>query len=108
MPDALVRLAISEHRDRLHQELVEAASPVVVTLGEEARQVLAGIADSVSGPPTTTLTRTAMTEASYGEPGTVAVDGVESVWYAVAHPGNRDAYWRGLHDGWQQRRRAAT
>jgi hypothetical protein len=107
-PGALVRLAILEHRDRLRQELLEAASPVVVTLGEEARQVLAGVADNVSGPPTTTLTRTAMTEASYGEPGTVAVDGVESVWYAVAHPGNRDAYWRGLHDGWQRRRRAGT
>lgn len=106
-PEALVRLAISEHRDRLCQELVEAASPVVITLGEEARQVLAGIADTASGPPTTALTRTAMTEASYGEPGAVAVGGLESVWYAVAHPGNRDTYWRSMHVSWQRRRRAA-
>jgi hypothetical protein len=48
-----------------------------------------------------------MSEAFCGEPGSVVVDGVEAVWYAVAHPGNRDAYWRGLHDGWT-RRGAAT
>jgi hypothetical protein len=104
-PSALVRLAIAEHRDRLRQELVDANSPVVVTLGEEARQVLAGIADSVTGPPLATLTRTTMVETSYGEPGTVTVGGCEAVCFAAAHPGNRDMFWRGLHDAWQQRRR---
>jgi hypothetical protein len=105
-PAALVRLAVSDHRDRLRQELADAGSPVVITLGEEARQVLAGIADDIAGPPTSTLSRNTIVEVAYGEPGTVTIDGTRVVWYAVAHPGNRDTYWRGLHDAWQQRRRA--
>ncbi len=104
-PAKLVALAISEHHERLRQELIEAASPVVITLGEEARLVLAGIADEVGGPPTAALSSKTIDVALYGEPGTVTVGGVESTWYAVAHPGNRDSYWRALHADWQERRR---
>jgi hypothetical protein len=41
-PARLVEIAVTEHRDRLRAELVEASAPVVVTLGEEARQVVLG------------------------------------------------------------------
>lgn len=102
----LVRLAVTEHRERLRGELVEAGAPVVVTLGEEARRVLAEIVDHVDGPPLTHLARADVTQKTYGEPGVVKVGPLEAVWYAVAHPGNRDPAWAALHDAWIKRRRA--
>jgi hypothetical protein len=101
-PTALIRRALSGHRDRLRAELSEAGAPVVITLGEEARQVLAGIADHGEGPPTTPLTRGADIDEAYGLPGSLVIGDVEAAWYALAHPGNRDGYWAELHTRWQR------
>ena len=76
---------------------------MVVTLGEEARQVLAGVSDCVEGPPTTPLAKGDDVGAAYGRPGRVVVGDVDAAWYALAHPGNRDEYWADLHKRWQGR-----
>ncbi len=51
----LIRTALQDHRERLLTELAEAAPPLAVTLGEEARQVLLGLVDDAQGPPTQPL-----------------------------------------------------
>ena len=103
----LVDLAVSEHRDRLRSELVEASAPVVVTLGEEARQVLLAIADGARGSPLGRLDRRSIATERYGEPGHVRVGDWSAEWHAVVHPGNRDRFWRNLHDEWVRRRLAS-
>ena len=49
--DELVWLAVTNHASRLRAELIKAASPIVVTLGEEARRVPAEIADAAPVRP---------------------------------------------------------
>ncbi|MFM2183141.1 MAG: hypothetical protein RJB61_1435 [Actinomycetota bacterium] len=105
-PATLVETAVRLHRDRLRDDLVEASPPLVVTLGEEARSVLAAIADTASGPATVTLTRGATAERSYGRRGEVLVARRRMEWLALKHPGNSDPYWTRLHDEWTAR--AAT
>ena len=58
VPTALINLAATDHRDRLRAELLEASAPIAVTLGEEARSVLAAIGDRTSGGPTQVLSVT--------------------------------------------------
>lgn len=101
-PARLVRLAVDEHRARLRAELIEASAPTVVTLGEEARRVLAAIADETTGPPAEALTsqRFATDPDLYGAPGTVHIEGWQARWMALAHPGQRSPTWRHLHDRW--------
>ena len=103
-PARLVENSIAEHRQRLRAELVEASAPVVVTLGEEARQVIVGIADEASGPPLVPLDRRSIEHDGYGEAGVLRIGDLRVVWHAVVHPGNRDHLWRTLHDDWILRR----
>lgn len=99
-PTALVDTAVRHHRERLRLDLIEAASQLLVTLGEEARRVLAAIADLASGPATVPLSRGDSVERSYGRRGEVFVDGRRMDWLALKHPGNSDPYWTRLHDEW--------
>jgi hypothetical protein len=92
----LVEAAVTDHAQRLRGELDESNSPLVVTLGEEARQVLAAIADDSAGPPTQPLTRD--TTRNYGQPGTITMFGQQRNWIALVHPGQRDTQWRAIHD----------
>ena len=104
-PAQLVEIAATEHRDRLRIELEEASARVVVTLGEEGRQVLLAIADFVSGPPLKPLDSRTIAAERYGDPGQVKVGTWAATWHAVVHPGNRDRFWKGLHDQWIDKRR---
>lgn len=107
-PSALVRLASTEHRERLRSEFVAAAPAVVITLGEEARLVLQAIADSASGRPLDRLASARFDGAAtgeYGEAGRVAVGEVSAPWHALVHPGQRATAWRQIHDAWVDRRR---
>lgn len=106
--DALVKLAIDEHVTRLRHELAEAAAPVVVTLGEEARRVLLAIADEASGPPTEPLaSRRLAGEGAdrYGAPGSVTISDQDMSWLALVHPGQRSPFWVDLHNTWIERQR---
>lgn len=86
--DALVQLAIDEHATRLHQELAEAAAPVVVALREEARRVLLAIRSrglqrrrrdgSPTWPETSTSTTTTVWTAS--RPPSFALSGGATGW----------------------------
>lgn len=95
-PQILVRTAVEEHSGRLRAELLEAAAPVVITLGEEARQVLAAIVDARSGPPTEPLRH----GANYGKPGAVSVGEWNAEWLALVHPGQRSTEWTATHNTW--------
>jgi uracil-DNA glycosylase len=103
--EELVTIASGDHRPRLRAELLESKSPLVVTLGEEARRVLANIADEVFGPPTKPLTQQAdrRIDEDYGEPGTISVDGQTLTWRALVHPGQRSTHWASTHDEWAKR-----
>jgi uracil-DNA glycosylase len=103
-PAQLVQLSISDHRERLRDELQKARAPIVVTLGEEARQVVLGIAEECSGPPVAPLDGRSLVPEAYGEAGVLRIGDVRARWHAVVHPGNRNQSWTAIHDGWILRR----
>lgn len=92
----LVTMATTTERRRLREELAESGASSVVTLGEEARRVLVGIADEADGLPTRPLHAKA-----YGDRGRVRVGNHAAEWYALVHPGNRSAKWRQARDLWK-------
>lgn len=94
-PKKLVAAAIGSERERLRTEIFASGAPVVYTLGEEARQVLAGVVDSSSGPPTFRLT-----VDDYGAAGAARVDGRTVRWHALVHPGQRSHKWVRAHGLW--------
>lgn len=94
-PAALVAKAVTNEATRLRNELLESGAPVIYTLGEDARQVLVGIADKVSGPPSKQLTVDA-----YGGVGETVVAGRTFAWHALAHPGQRAHKWVRAHGLW--------
>lgn len=94
-PAALVAEAISNQATRLRNELLESGAPVIYTLGEEARQVLVGVADKVGGPPSKRLT-----VDDYGGVGDAVVEGRTVAWHALAHPGQRAHKWVRAHGLW--------
>ena len=97
----LVRLAVAEHRDRLRHELIESRAPLLVSLGEEARRTVQLIVDEAAGPPTTTLAADTAT-SSYGQPGTIVIDGRTTSWLALVHPGNRSERWVAIRTRWAE------
>jgi hypothetical protein len=108
-PAELVRVATADHAGRLRRELLEARAETVITLGEEARQVLLTIADSSVGESAAVLTRPRFqgpSFADYGEAGIVRIGDHTARWYALVHPGQRSLPWRRLHDRWMERREA--
>lgn len=108
-PADLIHLATTEHRERLRKELTDAHPPVLITLGEEARAVLAPIVDASSGPPALALTAQRFSGAGaseYGEAGTATITAHEMVWHALAHPGQRTDPWPGMRKQWTERRKA--
>ena len=89
--DELVALALEEHADRLRNEIAEAHSPTLVTLGDEARRVLLELGHG-DGPPTVALHLPNFAGddlATYGG------------------PGQRSPAWTRLHDHWLSRMDAA-
>ena len=92
----LVAQAIKEEGPRLRAELAETHAPTVVTLGEEARAVIAEIADEASGVPLGPLSRS----DNYGRHGSVRICNYRASWYALTHPGNRSPAWATLHKLW--------
>lgn len=99
----LIRLATTEHRKRLRYELAEAQAPILITLGEEARAVIASIVDTHSGPtgePITAKRFKGADAASYGEARSARAPGHQMKWYALAHPGQWTGPWPDLRRRW--------
>lgn len=93
----LIRYAIEERRDALRAEILESETPLLVTLGEEARQVVAGIADRIDGGPCEPLRATMV---GYAKRGSLLVRERRVEWLALRHPGQRNKDWRKLHEAW--------
>jgi len=105
----LVTLAIEHHVDRLRAELLASNTPRVVTLGEEARRVLAEITDESSGAPMQELTLQSDAPIGdlYGQKGRVHIGHWTASWMALVHPGQRSADWAAIHAAWIDRQRTA-
>jgi uracil-DNA glycosylase len=87
-PQDLVAHATTQHAKRLRQEILTKAAPVLITFGEEARQVIVAIADDADGPPTKKLR-----PAERPVPGTALFEESELTWLALVHPGYRGNQW---------------
>jgi hypothetical protein len=88
----LVQRAIAEEGPVLVAQMADAAAPTVVTLGQEAADVLAALADAEAVRLTP--------DEEYGNLRTLTVGGRQTRWLPLIHPGNRDRQWRGRHDRW--------
>jgi uracil-DNA glycosylase len=98
-PSALIARAVTEHADRLRDEIHASGTDLIITLGDEALRVLGrvlGIAQTIG-------TRV-VADGSYGERRSVTVDGRRLTVIPLVHPGQHHAVWRGCHDRWVQRR----
>ncbi|NLD76030.1 MAG: hypothetical protein GX643_05120 [Acidimicrobiales bacterium] len=82
---ALVAGAIERFSDRIVDDLEAADAPLIISLGDEALQVLSQIPALQPRPPARTITETYGTE--YGRPGSLTVNGTAVQWIALAHPG---------------------
>lgn len=91
-PAALVRRAVVEERSTLLAQLGGSQAPRVVTLGQEAADVLAAI----SGTERFVLA----TGGGYGRPRTVVLGGSRREWIPLTHPGNRTPAWTARHAAW--------
>jgi hypothetical protein len=94
-PKDLVRRAVAEEGPHLARQLADAAAPPVVTLGQEAADVLTRLrsADPVVLAP----------GPNYGRAHhiTLGCHGIE--WLPLVHPGNRSERWRRAHRDWVAR-----
>jgi hypothetical protein len=87
-----VRRAVAEEGEELRRQFAEAQAPTVVTLGQEAADVLAGIARA---------DEVVLTAGDgYGSARSVHVGGVEMRWLPLVHPGNSHEAWRRAHQKW--------
>jgi hypothetical protein len=93
-PQSLVNEALSDHRVRLLDELEQAAAPLVVTLGNEALAVAAGLADSRSLP-------TELSASAYGSRFSASFAGRTIEVLPLKHPGNTIAHWVAAHTAWK-------
>ncbi len=91
-PSQLVSRAIAEEGVGLREQLLEADAPAVVTLGQEAADVLAvlaGAARVVLAP-----------DESYGREYEITLDGHKLGWIPLTHPGNHGEVWQQCHARW--------
>jgi hypothetical protein len=91
----LVERAVVEERPRLVDELTASGAPLLVTLGDEALGVAAGLVD---GALPRRLPRT-----DYGRRHPVAVQGRPLEVLPLEHPGQRGNDWAQAHEAWVAR-----
>lgn len=94
---ALVRQAIVENGDALREQLSRSGADVVVTLGEEAADVFAAIAD---------IERVVLQrDETYGRERRLPPGRNVRAWIPLKHPGMRASQWKARHDDWKASRR---
>lgn len=91
-PAQLVRRSVEQEGDVLLEEIAESGAPRVVTLGQEAADVLARIsgAEAVRLRP----------DDAYAFPRRVSIGRRSIEWLPLACPENSTAQWRRRHDEW--------
>ena len=82
----LVNDAVQHFRTRILNDLEGADAPRVITLGDEALQVLRQIPELMPTAPAPTITDL-YGAGLYGRPGQLTVNGRRVEWLALAHPG---------------------
>lgn len=99
-PRALVARSVAQERAVLLEQLAESAAPTIVTLGQEAADVLTAI---------TGHTRVVLdTGPDYGRRRPLRTDAGQANWLALTHPGNRTAAWADRHRQWMNDRQHPT
>jgi uracil-DNA glycosylase len=90
--ERLVRQSLEQEGDALREEIAESGAPRIVTLGQEAADVLAQLcgAESVRLLP----------DESYGAPRGVTLARRSLEWLPLTHPAYSNAQWRQRHDQW--------
>jgi len=96
----LPALAVAEpRRSSLRAEILDAAAPAIITLGQEALDAVVGVADSAEHVPQR------LAPHDYGRLGTITVDGHRFPVLPLAHPGflrqTRDAAWLAALAAWE-------
>ena len=99
---ALVNIAASSpRRDRLRQEVLDAGAPLVVTLGQEALDVLRGVAHHLTGAPSR------LDPHGYGSNADLIIGGRTFTLLPLAHPGflrqTTHMKWRDALTRWKVR-----
>jgi uracil-DNA glycosylase len=95
----LVGVAASERRrESLRAEIVDIDPELLVTLGQEALDAIAAVADDAAGVQTT------LRPDGYGAVGHVTINGRNLSWLPLVHPGFRrqasDAEWKRAFEEW--------
>ena len=99
-PTSLVRLAVDTQRDRLRIELSDAGAPLVITLGQEAADVIRQVVDHSAGA------QTKLAAEGYGQSGEITIGGYRANWIPLAHPGvirPKEGTWSRTHEDWKSR-----
>lgn len=91
-PRALVARAVAQEREILLAQLADSAAATVVTLGQEAADVLAAL----TGHHRVVLN----TGPDYGRHHVLRIGARATGWLALTHPGNRGAAWAVRHLRW--------
>lgn len=88
---SLVATSVELEAAELRGQIAAAKAPTIVTLGQEAADVLACLAG---------VDRVALKPDGYGRDRPVEVADSSMRWWPLVHPGNRDAGWRKAHQAW--------
>jgi hypothetical protein len=112
----LVRQSLEQFRGRLIADVETSNAPLVLTLGDEALQVVRGVSELKPSAPAESLTD--LYGSAYGRSGSLEVNGRRVEWLALAHPGLLKGApttddvdpakrsvpgWNRLHSDWQVR-----
>jgi uracil-DNA glycosylase len=95
----LVSIATSdERREGLRREILDAGAPLVITLGQEALDAVAGVADQVDG------IEERLEPSSYGRFGRLHIDGKSFELLPLVHPGfqrqTSNRAWKEAIEAW--------
>lgn len=100
--DEIAGWGLMHRRDALRREILESEAELVITLGEAARRVVAGVADVASGG---VCVRLEEKMTGYGEPGRLEIGARSMRWLALIHPGQNKPGWKEQRRRWIDRLR---
>jgi uracil-DNA glycosylase len=90
--DEIVSEALREHAPRLLAQILAAAPDMIITLGNAAARVLAGLTGTIEGDAR-------LKADSYGQPRHLVLNGRAVAWQALVHPAT-PRIWAERHSAW--------
>lgn len=91
----LVATAVSDHSERLRDELRQSGARLIISLGNEALAVLRQLVDEEDELP-----RKLVRDVDYGHVRQASLDGRRFAVRPLLHPGQRAQHWRLAHSQW--------